>query len=71
MATNTTRGEGQAGHDVSRQILLLNPANTPARHKTFEPNIYPNLGLLTLAATSPCRSACCSDVARVSRPRFG
>ena len=51
MATNTTRGEGQAGHDVSRQILLLNPANTPARHKTFEPNIYPNLGLLTLGTS--------------------
>jgi len=30
------------------QILLVNPASTPAPHKTFEPNIYPNLGLLTL-----------------------
>ena len=51
MATNTTRGEGQTGHDATPQILLLNPANTPARHKTFEPNIYPNLGLLTLATS--------------------
>jgi radical SAM superfamily enzyme YgiQ (UPF0313 family) len=34
-----------------RQILLLNPASTPAPHKTFEPNIYPNLGLLTLGTS--------------------
>ncbi len=33
------------------QILLLNPATTAAPHKTFEPNIYPNLGLLTLATS--------------------
>ena len=29
----------------------MNPATTAARHKTFEPNIYPNLGLLTLATS--------------------
>jgi hypothetical protein len=29
----------------------VNPATTAASHKTFEPNIYPNLGLLTLATS--------------------
>lgn len=33
------------------QILLVNPATTPAPHRAFEPNIYPHLGLLTLATS--------------------
>ena len=49
MLTNTTSGADQARRDPVPQILLVNPASTPSPHKTFEPNIYPNLGLLTLA----------------------
>ena len=41
--------------DSTPQILLLNPANTVAPHKTFEPNIYPNLGLITLGTSLQCR----------------
>ena len=37
--------------DTVPLVLLVNPASTVARHKTFEPNIYPNLGLLTLATS--------------------
>jgi len=37
--------------DPRSQILLLNPASTPARHKMFGPNIYPNLGLVTLGTS--------------------
>ena len=37
--------------DTVPQVLLVNPASTVARHKTFEPNIYPNLGLLTLGTS--------------------
>jgi len=33
---------------------VFKPASTAARHKTFEPNIYPNLGLLTLATSLHC-----------------
>ena len=32
-------------------MLLVNPASTAAPHKAFEPNIYPNLGLLTLGTS--------------------
>jgi len=41
----------RARADAPPEILLVNPGNTPASHKTFEPNIYPNLGLLTLATS--------------------
>lgn len=51
MATNATDGANRACPDSAPQILLLNPASTPSGHKTFEPNIYPNLGLLTLATS--------------------
>jgi anaerobic magnesium-protoporphyrin IX monomethyl ester cyclase len=51
MVIETPGGAGRARVDSRRQILLLNPASTPARHKSFEPNIYPNLGLLTLATS--------------------
>ena len=54
MLMNTTSGAEQARPVSIPQILLLNPANTAARHKTFEPNIYPNLGLLTLATSLQC-----------------
>src|SRR6185295_18777770 len=37
--------------DSTPQVLLVNPASTPSAHKTFEANIYPNLGLLTLATS--------------------
>ncbi len=49
--TNSTLSaiEGSAGAEP--EILLLNPASTPSPHKTFEPNIYANLGLLTLATS--------------------
>ena len=40
--------------DSAPQVLLVNPASTPSAHKTFEPNIYPNLGLLTLATSLEC-----------------
>jgi len=40
--------------DSAPQILLVNPGSTVARHKTFEPNIYPNLGLLTLGTSLQC-----------------
>jgi len=42
-------GAAQKIFDQIPEILLVNPASTPAPHKIFEPNIYPNLGLLTLA----------------------
>src|SRR6202043_1486023 len=42
------------GLDPVPQILLVNPASTAAQHKTFDPNIYPNLGLLTLATSLRC-----------------
>src|SRR5436190_11727495 len=46
---------GPVNHfDPTPQILLVNPASTPSAHKTFEPNIYPNLGLLTLATSLRC-----------------
>src|ERR1043165_9744127 len=45
------RGAGQGRLDPIPQILLVNPASTPASHKTFDPNIYPNLGLLTLGTS--------------------
>ena len=54
MAMNTTSGAKQARLDPVPQILLVNPASTPSPHKTFEPNIYPNLGLLTLATSLQC-----------------
>jgi anaerobic magnesium-protoporphyrin IX monomethyl ester cyclase len=54
MLTNTTSGTQQARLDSTRRILLVNPASTAARHKTFEPNIYPNLGLLTLGTSLQC-----------------
>jgi hypothetical protein len=54
MATNATRGANRARFDSTPQVLLLNPASTPSEHKAFEPNIYPNLGLLTLATSLKC-----------------
>jgi hypothetical protein len=54
MVINTKGGADQARLDPTPQILLVNPASTAARHKTFEPNIYPNLGLLTLATSLQC-----------------
>jgi anaerobic magnesium-protoporphyrin IX monomethyl ester cyclase len=54
MVMDTTRGADEARLDSTPQILLVNAANTLARHKTFEPNIYPNLGLLTLATSLQC-----------------
>ena len=54
MVNNTTGAADRAGDDSVPRILLVNPANTVARHKTFEPNIYPNLGLLTLATSLQC-----------------
>lgn len=54
MTTNTTSGADRARADSVPQILLVNPASTAARHKTFEPNIYPNLGLLTLGTSLRC-----------------
>jgi anaerobic magnesium-protoporphyrin IX monomethyl ester cyclase len=51
MAGRTTRDESRARPDSLPRILLVNPASTPSAHKTFEPNIYPNLGLLTLATS--------------------
>jgi len=54
MATNTTGDAHQARFDSVPQILLVNPANTAAPGKTFDPNIYPHLGLLTLATSLQC-----------------
>lgn len=51
MSTSTPGTMDQAGADAAPLILLVNPASTPAPHKTFEPNIYPNLGLLTLGTS--------------------
>src|SRR5881392_3627519 len=51
---NETHRAGRARVDSTPQILLLNPASTPSPHKTFEPNIYPNLGLLTLGTSLQC-----------------
>jgi len=51
MAIKMTGGADRDRLDAAPQILLINPANTPARHKSFDPNIYPNLGLLTLATS--------------------
>jgi hypothetical protein len=52
----STQMTTQCGSDRDRvdfipQILLLNPASTPARHRMFGPNIYPNLGLVTLGTS--------------------
>jgi hypothetical protein len=54
MMRNTSGATDHARLDSVPQILLVNPGNTAARHKTFEPNIYPNLGLLTLATSLQC-----------------
>ncbi|MEO8304445.1 MAG: hypothetical protein ABI724_10020 [Betaproteobacteria bacterium] len=51
MVTHTLGGAQQSRPELAPQILLLNPATTAAPHKAFEPNIYPNLGLLTLATS--------------------
>jgi hypothetical protein len=51
--------------DSAPQILLLNPASTPSGHKVFEPNIYPNLGLLTLATSLQCALSSRNVAARV------
>ena len=51
---NSTDRCDAARLDSTPQILLLNPANTVAQHKTFEPNIYPNLGLVTLGTSLKC-----------------
>ena len=40
-----------SGEDAAPLILLINPASTPAPHKVFEPNIYANLGLITLGTS--------------------
>ena len=56
---------GRAGPDPVPQILLVNPANTPARHKTFEPNIYANLGLVTLGTSLRCGFLAGNVAARV------
>lgn len=49
MTTNAP-SRGDCGHlGPAPQVLLVNPASTATAHKIFEPNIYPNLGLLTLA----------------------
>ena len=37
--------------DPTPQVLLVNPATTRASHKVFEPNIYPNMGLVTLGTS--------------------
>ena len=50
----STSGADRALLDATPQILLVNPASTASNHKTFEPNIYPNLGLLTLATSLQC-----------------
>jgi hypothetical protein len=54
MAMNAARGTASGAFDSTPQILLVNPASTPSAHKTFEPNIYPNLGLLTLGTALDC-----------------
>ena len=46
-----TGGAEQDRAECTPQILLVNPASTPAAHKTFAPNIYPHLGLLTLGTS--------------------
>lgn len=51
MAMNTTSLDDRGRPNAMPQILLVNPATTAACHKTFEPNIYPNMGLLTLATS--------------------
>ena len=51
MTINRTHGDEEPAREGVAEILLLNPASTPSPHKTFEPNIYPNLGLLTLATS--------------------
>ena len=51
MVTRISGGADQARRDLTPQILLVNPASTVSPHKKFEPNIYPNLGLLTLATS--------------------
>ena len=48
---NTTERVGRTAQNSLAEVLLINPATTVAQHKTFEPNIYPNLGLLTLATS--------------------
>lgn len=40
------------------QVLLVNPQSTPSPHKVFEPNIYPHIGLLTLATALEQAGAC-------------
>ena len=62
---NTTNRIDQARLDSTPQILLLNPANTVALHKTFEPNIYPNLGLVTLGTSLQCALRAGNIAARV------
>ncbi len=54
MVKNTNGSADRSGPDAGPQILLLNPANTPAQHKAFEPNIYANLGLVTLGTSLQC-----------------
>jgi anaerobic magnesium-protoporphyrin IX monomethyl ester cyclase len=54
MLRNAPVGVDRSRLDSAPQILLVNPASTPSEHKTFEPNIYPNLGLLTLATSLQC-----------------
>src|ERR1043166_4383532 len=54
MVMNTTVDADPAAPDSAPQILLINPASTRAPHRTFEPNIFPNLGLLTLATALQC-----------------
>jgi anaerobic magnesium-protoporphyrin IX monomethyl ester cyclase len=51
MMTHANDGADPAHLGTAPQILLLNPGLTAARHATFEPSIYPHLGLLTLGSS--------------------